>query len=138
MEVTGATLRAWREECGIAQQEVADRFGVNIRSVKRWESGRYDIPTDVAAWIAETREKMHDTAAVFAGRAITMAKEAGMPRVVVKYYRTQSELDDARSGSDMPHESYGYVNATSRLAASIIEGEGIGVEYYYPTQMATI
>lgn len=138
MELNGATLRAWREECGIAQQEIADRFDVNIRSVKRWESGRYDIPAEVATWIAETRERMRDTASEFAGRAITMAKETGMKKVIVKYYRTQSELDDARSDSGMPHESYGFVNATSRLAASIIEGKGIGVEYYYPTQVAMI
>lgn len=50
----GEIIKARRQELKITQQELADRIGVNIGTVSRYESGKIDpIPTDRREAIAE-------------------------------------------------------------------------------------
>lgn len=36
---------------GWSQTELADRLGVNSRTVRRWVSGQNETPPDVVAWL---------------------------------------------------------------------------------------
>lgn len=135
-----ATFRAVREECGLSQQDVADEFNVDVRSVKRWEKGDSGNmpPEDVCAWLLSQRESLYATAEIMAEKAVELAKRTGESFVAVRYYRTQDELDAYRFGKGLASLPLGYVNATSRIAAIYIEDEDYHVEYFYPDQMRVI
>lgn len=130
MEKTKAAFRALREECGLSQQNVADASGVRVLAVKRWESPALDghqPPDDAWEWLVAMREGLRREAAEAAEAAIDALREAGEEEAVVMYYKSQDHLD-SRSGEGRP---YGYVNATSREAARIIEASGHAVAYRY-------
>jgi putative transcriptional regulator len=38
--ITGAYVRRIREKTGLTQDEFAERFGLNLRTVQEWEQGR--------------------------------------------------------------------------------------------------
>lgn len=54
--MTGPQLKALRHRLGLSCSEMADKLDLSgfnaIQTVRRWESGRKDIPLDVAqmAW----------------------------------------------------------------------------------------
>lgn len=130
MVKTKAAFRAVREECGLSQQDVADAAGVRVLAVKRWESPAVDghrPPDDAWEWLLAMRDGLRREAAEAAEATIAALREAGEDEAVVMYYRSQGHLD-SRAGEGRP---YGYVNATSREAARIIEASGHAVAYRY-------
>jgi transcriptional regulator with XRE-family HTH domain len=46
-------LKAWRENNGLSQQQVADRVGKSRRTVINWELGRFAIPADIETLLKE-------------------------------------------------------------------------------------
>lgn len=42
--MTADDLKARREALGLTQAELAERLGVNRRSLEAWEAGRYRVP----------------------------------------------------------------------------------------------
>jgi DNA-binding transcriptional regulator YiaG len=46
--MTSQELKALRESLGLSQQWLADQAGVQKRTVAYWESGRNQVPKDVA------------------------------------------------------------------------------------------
>lgn len=131
---TKAAFRAIREECGYSQQDVADEADVRVLTVKKWESPSSDIkqpPDDVWRWLLSERQRQEETAHDLAEQAIAMAEQedCGGP-IVIAYYRSQEELDAYQlpAGRD---EAVGWVNASSRLAADIIEQAGYEVQLAY-------
>jgi DNA-binding transcriptional regulator YiaG len=38
--MTGAEIKALREAAGLSQQDLAERLGVAVETVSRWENGR--------------------------------------------------------------------------------------------------
>ena len=45
------TLQQLREAIGWSIQHTADRLGVNERTVRRWDSGEFDPPSAIVAWL---------------------------------------------------------------------------------------
>ena len=117
MHKTKATARALREWCGMTQLDLADEFGVDVKTVKRWENPAHasKYPDEVFAWLHAARADMCD-------RAMGLAKSiaADRPeRAVLPYYRTQDDLDAVQLplGQDQP---VGYFNATMRLVCDAL------------------
>ena len=122
MRKTKATARALREWCGMTQLDLADEFGVDVKTVKRWENPAHasKYPDEVFAWLEEARSDMVSRAVGLA-QGIAADKPA---RVVLPYYRTQEELDAVQLpvGQDQP---VGYFNATARMVADALIALGI-------------
>lgn len=131
---TKAAFRAMRETCGYSQQDVADEADVRVLTVKKWESPSSDIkqpPDDVWQWLLSERQRQEETAHDLAEQAIAMAEQEDCGgHIVIAYYRSQEELDACQlpAGRD---EAVGWVNASSRLAADIIEQAGYEVRFAY-------
>lgn len=47
------TFRQHREAVGWSIQHTADRLGVNERTIRRWDSGQFDPPDVVIAWLGK-------------------------------------------------------------------------------------
>lgn len=131
MKKSKAAFRAVREACGLSQQDVADEAGVQLRTVKKWESSGSDIkqpPDDVWEWLVAMRDAAYAEAARMAANAIELAvDESDSGPIYIAYYRMQADLE--RFGQD--DRPYGLVNTISRKAAEIIEDAGYEVEFAY-------
>lgn len=134
MVKTKAAFKALREACGYSQQDVADEANVRVLTVKKWENPGSDIkqpPDDVWRWLLSERQRQIATAHDLAEKAIAMTKQEGHDGpITIAYYRSQEELDAHQlpAGRD---EAVGWVNASSRLAADLIEQTGYSVRLAY-------
>ncbi len=54
MEYLAELLRAWREDNGIAQEEVAIMIGVRMQTYRNWEGARYRPSAENLAKIETT------------------------------------------------------------------------------------
>lgn len=131
MRKTKAELRAMREDCGMTQQDVADKFDVRKLTVKRWENQTVEgsePPDDVWEWIMNTRYSIAEEARDLSRRLISLAEDEGDEGAVcLPYYRVRGELD-ATGQDDRP---IGVVNAITRMTARLIEdaGRDVVIEY---------
>lgn len=57
--MTAAELAAWRHLLGLTLAELAHELGVNPRTVRAWESGRYPIPHRITDELAALKAR-HD------------------------------------------------------------------------------
>ncbi|WP_367113837.1 helix-turn-helix transcriptional regulator [uncultured Slackia sp.] len=111
---------------GLSQQDVAEAVGVDRRSVKRWESGEYPVPDDVAEWLMGEK-----AAADYTVRNVVkdiLSAEVVPATVSLTYYRTQEEYDE-HGRDDGP---FGISNANARRVADALEAEGIACKFCYP------
>lgn len=131
-EISAAQFRATREMLGLSQQDVAGEVEVDRRSVKRWESGEYPVPDEVAEWIIAEK-----AAADYAVRNVVkdiLSSEFPPATVSLTYYRTQEEYD--RFGRD--DGPFGISNANARRVADALEAEGIASEFFYPDESESV
>lgn len=136
MEMTKATFRAFREECGYSQRDVAEQFDVSMLTVKRWERpDKTEPPLEACKWLEQRREELHEIVDIMTDNALNTLDETGTCEIAIRYYRTQEELDAARERDGMPPEKVGFVNAASRLTASIVEAHGYGVAFVYDMEI---
>lgn len=56
--MTPTAFRACLHDIGWSQRFLADRLGRHETRTRRWASGRYEIPAEVAAWL-ERLAKAH-------------------------------------------------------------------------------
>lgn len=130
MKKTKAAFRAFREECGLTQQDIADEAGVQILSVKRWENTKEDHqpPDDVWQWLLALRGAMYEDARQITKQIIESLPE-GAKDLVLDYYRTQEDLDSVQ----LPEadEPVGYVNARTRLVGQMLDAKEIKYSYAY-------
>lgn len=95
--MTPAELKTIREACGLPQSWLAQRAGVNERTVRYWESGKSTVPDDVGALVAGIDATLDRAAAQALEQARTLATVHGAPAAVDLYrYGTDEELWAAR------------------------------------------
>jgi transcriptional regulator with XRE-family HTH domain len=127
-----AELKTAREACGLSQGWLAERAGVNIRTVRYWEDGRAHsrdghvakVPDDVATIIAEA-----DALIARAAREeyAKLSKQFGKPEDVVLYrYRTDTDLWQHRA--DMVGYPVTYHAAMLHRAAIALRDIGAKVD----------
>lgn len=130
MKKTKAAFRAFREECGLTQQDIADEADVKILSVKRWENTKEDHqpPDDVWQWLLALRGAMYEDARHITTQIIESLTEDAKD-LVLDYYRTQEDLDSVQ----LPEadEPVGYVNARTRLVGQMLDAKEIKYSYAY-------
>ncbi|MEW9552793.1 helix-turn-helix domain-containing protein [Nonomuraea sp. NPDC050783] len=81
--VLGALLRAWRERSLLTQEEVAERAGLNVRTVRRLEAGELRRPRVTSVrLLARALDLDAAERAVLAGAA---AGRPAAPRVMLLY-----------------------------------------------------
>ena len=51
--MTPGQLRARQTRLGLSDRDLAEAYGANIRTVRRWGSGKQDIPRDMEQWFDE-------------------------------------------------------------------------------------
>ena len=109
--MTPAELKAERERMGLPAQWLADRWGVALNSVRRWERDR-ELPAELAEDLLALTGKMEDEAAMLA--------RLGMDEIEVP--RT-----DAESGDGMPAAYHRAValEAARRTGARLVYGSGL-------------
>jgi ribosome-binding protein aMBF1 (putative translation factor) len=59
--MTPTRFRACLESIGWTQRGLADRLGLHETRTRRWASGRYEVPQNVADWL-ERLARCHDKA----------------------------------------------------------------------------
>lgn len=124
-----AEFRAAREMLGLAQQNLADALGVDIRSVKRWERpGKVEPPAYAWDWMDNARQAQRDTVEQAVSAVLASAKPGGA--VQLTYYRTQEQFD-ALGRDEGP---VGMANANARLTAARLESLGYEVGWAYPDE----
>lgn len=117
-----AEFRALREMVGLTHQAMADRLGVKVMSVKRWESPKYPQMAPLDAWrlldglsLAQ-EQKVAD--------AVAEASDAGF--AVVPYWSAAATYDDAAPGAEA---TWTEANATSRRIAAVLFARAAPVEW---------
>lgn len=122
-----ADFRARREMVGLAQQDVADALGVDVRSVKRWEREGFNDPPE-AAWnlIGYYEESQARVVA-----DIVDAFPDGA-RAEITVYRTQAEYDAVQGlYGDPDRGPFGVANANALEAARELDALGCEVVFRY-------
>lgn len=130
---TKQELRAIRELTGITQSALAEMLGVQVRSVKRWESTEapQQAPRDAwdildEAWDAQ-QEGLH--VATETAREL-MESYGDMGAVVLPYWEGQQEYETYSTDSMMGTAgSWREANANIRALATILVHEGIIVNF---------
>lgn len=133
MEKTKAAFKALREEVGLSQLDVAEKAGVSLSSVKKWENPKYDnpLPDDVWGFLLECRGAMYEDAREIAEDIIeSMRTIEGAHDLTLDYYRTQADLNSVQAGSGAC-EPVGYVNARMRAVAHLLDKAEIPYTYEY-------
>ena len=170
---TKAAFRAMRETSGASQTALAEALGVNVRTVKRWETpGQPEPPRDawrlVEAWHADAVQ-----GASWHVRQAENLRDDFHEAYILTLYRNQEEFDhvlapilaqapsyhwqdalaeareravadrgsDAYLEIDHPYtnfpgtRSYWRANAAVRLAAMMMEAQGIVCGFAYPGEL---
>lgn len=131
MKKTKAAFRAFREECGLTQQDIADEADVRVMTVKNWENPNKPnsvVPDDVWQFILGLRGAMYQDAREIVEQIISSLPE-GAKDLVLDYYRTQEDLDSVQ----LPEvdDPVGYVNARTRLVGQMLDAKEIKYSYAY-------
>ena len=62
--MTGAELQCLRDACGLDRDQLAERVGVQGRSIKHWEMRSNGVPADVATLVLELEAQISKEAAL--------------------------------------------------------------------------
>jgi hypothetical protein len=62
--ITGSELQCMREACGLDRDQLAERVGVQGRSIKHWEMRSNGVPADVAALVLDLEAQISKEAAL--------------------------------------------------------------------------
>lgn len=129
---TLAEFRALRETVGMTQGMLAERLGVEPRSVRRWESPRYEgyrPPQD--AWdaldAALGTQRRGISAALDKLDEIAQERGALPESVMLPYWTSQEAYDSGHYVDD--GGDWRMANATNRMLAEMLHERGIEVEW---------
>lgn len=98
--MTGAEFRLKRRTLGLSIEEFAERLKVNLRTVRRWENGEWEIPPNAIAFLDNLWQKNIEKANIVLDRLDSVAKEQGKDpeAVVLRMYRTRKGHYEADPG----------------------------------------
>lgn len=115
---TKAELRATRERVGLTQAKLAEAVGVQVRSVKRWESpdAPQQAPEDVWLYLGDLLKAQDE--------AVDAALE-----YAAKHPEELQKLRHVANQDECPEEYWRVENATARAIAITLEAQGFGVEW---------
>lgn len=85
--MTGAELKTLRESLGLTVAWVAEQAQVKHRTVTYWESGRFPVPSDVAAMLTAIESQLHN-------RMDALDRHLMVAHRNLIRYRTDSDLWD--------------------------------------------
>lgn len=132
MPYSKAEFHAIREMVGMTQQALADELGVEVRSVKRWESPKApQVPPQDACDVLEAAlgrqrevvgfalDKVHDV----------MDETGGAPQqVVLPYWSGAEDYGERSTDAALGVEGdWRMANANARALASALWAEGVDV-----------
>lgn len=119
-------FRAIREIVGITQAALAKELGVEVRSVKRWESDAAPQQPPADAWAV-----LDDALTVqrrIVDYALAKVDEMDAPAVRLPYWASPEDFadrsTDAALGVNLDAESFRRANANTRALAAILMAEG--------------
>lgn len=120
-----AEFKAIREQVGASRAFLAHTFGVQERSVKRWERpDGSNPPEEVCELLADMRQRQLD----MIDYAVDKADAADSNIVNINYYSSQEEYDFfGRDKGDFMQ-----ANANARAVAIALETLGYEVVFRYP------
>lgn len=131
---TSADFRATREAIGVTQCELAEELGVDVRTIKRWESpDSTPLPEDAWDTLNSLSEEFSALVNTILNDGVARKEEA---TVVLFYYRDNWEVKHCSQHK----RSCSFVNAATREAARRLEAASVDVsfEYAYPQAAAAI
>ncbi|WP_278314982.1 helix-turn-helix domain-containing protein [Lolliginicoccus levis] len=94
--MTGARLRVLRERLGLPVEWLAERLGVNARTLERWEHERNPIPDGVAREV----EALDRQATSIITATVSGLREDDEP--IIETYRTNDGYRAHEPGTDWP------------------------------------
>lgn len=94
--MTAAEFRVIREFLGLNAESLAEYLQVSSRTVRHWESEKYDIPDGVRVAI----EDLEARTAAFIGGAVEALMDIAEPAVLT--YRTDAEYHAAKPDIELP------------------------------------
>ena len=128
-----ASFRALRESVGLTQSALASELGVEVRSVKRWESPRApQVPPPDAFGLVEDAYGAQREAVEFAvAKAEGIRVERGEPeRIWIPYWPdAESYLEKSTDSALGVAGDWRMANANARAAALALQGRGFAVEF---------
>lgn len=116
--MTAAELRTVREFLGLTGDALAAYLGVDPRTVRHWEAGKYRVPDGVRLAI----EQLEDVTAVGVEAAVQQLMDVGDPVAIV--YRTDAEYAAAHPEATLPASWHRMV-----IARAALEVPGLGIDY---------
>ena len=129
MQKNPADFKAYRDFCGLTQQNIADLLGKSIKVIKQYEDGKIEIPDE--AWeIIDTAMQKRDSAMETAFHLIDdieKNKAADPKSITLTYWRDQLEYN--QHGRDKGF--YNQVNANARAVADVLRNVGFNIEFHY-------
>lgn len=133
--LTKANFRAIREQIGLSQAALAEELGVNVKSVKRWESpNEPQIPPDEAWGIIVDEKDQFDLRVSEAVKAIEAMEEFApepLSGVQLVIYRDQKSYEDRVAPDRRVFFEYTRVNAATMAIAAIVENKGYAVMWSF-------
>ena len=109
---------------GLPQTGLADVMEVNQRTVRRWETGEYNIIPPVATKIDHMYYKMVGEATEIAETILDALPDDEPQTVEVNVYETRESHEQAHPG-----ESWEYHQSLSVIVGVLLAAEGLQVEF---------
>lgn len=125
--MTPAELKTLREKWGLSLNWLAKAGGVQLRSAQYWESGKRDVPEDVAALMTIVDMRLWEI--VDRSVEFVLSLDPRPECVVLIRYKTDEDLHKYRPDMvDFPARAHAMILARSQEAFDV---EGIAVKIVY-------
>jgi transcriptional regulator with XRE-family HTH domain len=118
-QLSAAAFRVTREHLGLTVDWVADRMGVQPRTVHRWEAGASPVPEGVRIELEDLATAASDTVAEW------VAKLRGQDQPSIRTYRTDADYRRRVQGGRLPASWHRAVVA--RVAQEV---PGLAITYW--------
>ena len=128
-----ANFRAARESVGLTQAALASELGVQVRSVKRWESPEAPQRPPADAWriLQDAYDAQWEAVEAAVAKAEQIRAERGEHAAVrIRYWPdAESYLEKSTDSALSVAGDWRMANANARAAALVLQGRGFAVEF---------